>query len=568
MSRSRPITSRATAASLVAALGLCVGATSCFFGTEGKEPPAAELYFPTGVLVSPGSTTLYVANSDFDLRYSGGSLMVLDLPNLRRTVAPIVTALQEELPAAAVCQAATTHLRENGDLDQKRLATVSFRENADEWLYPGPCGPIPIDAYIRNVAYIGAFASGLLLTHEPDGSRARLFAPVRGDPSITYFDVDDDRLADPNSVADYRLDCGQAGDFRTQRADAGSALFCNADHRVGQDPSHNLRGLQLPADPVGIAATADGRAIVAAHQTQSAASLVINDWDSRPELSYFIPNLAAGPTEVAAIPEPKFVAVARERAQAADRPFIYRSGFAVSYIAEAQLDLLRYVPDSGSVPPRPFIQRELAVGVFTTANGFDSRGVAIVDTERRACEQSCDGVTDDLACLTACAENIPIRIYMANRDPASLLVGDMRSIVNRAEDDSGQEVITSATEDVFFFDSVPLDFGASRLEVGHIVDETGAIVERVFAVAFDTRRVFIFDPFQNRMEAVIRTGRGPHDIGFDVDVDENGEPFGYLYVGHFTDSYLGVVDLDKRHGLSFGNMVASFGVPNPPDENN
>ena len=534
MSRSRPHSSRATAAALVAGLGLSLSAGSCFFGAEGREPPVDRLYFPTGVLVAPGGTTLYVANSDFDLRYSGGTLMALDLPAMRGRVGPIVDGLAAGQTAVELCGAAGP--------------------NADAWLNPGPCGPIGLSQFIDDVVFIGAFASGLLFTQEPNGDRARLFAPVRGDPSITYFDVGDDSL-----------ECGQAVDYQPG-TESSSGLFCSGDFRLGQDPDRNLRGLQLPADPVGIAANASGEAIVVAHQTQGTASLVVNDWETRPELAYFTSNLAAGPTEVAAIPEPAFVAVAREQAQADDRPFIYRSGFAVTFRGTAELDLLRYIPDSGSVPPRPFIQRELAVGVFTTAAGFDSRGVAIIDTERRACEESCGGVVDALSCLTACAENIPLKIYMANRSPASLLIGDMRMIVNRAVDDAGVEQITSATEDVFFFDSVPLDFGASRVEVGQIVDQSGELVERIFAVAFDTRRVFVFDPFAHRMEAVIRTGRGPHDIGFDVGVDDAGETFSYLYVGHFTDSYLGVVDLDQRRPATFGNMVATIGDPEPPED--
>ncbi|MEQ9319580.1 MAG: hypothetical protein RIF41_10505, partial [Polyangiaceae bacterium] len=541
-----PTSSRATAAALVAGLGLSLTAGSCFFWAEGREPPVDRLYFPTGVLASPGGSTLYVANSDFDLRYSGGTLMALNLPEMRARVRGIVDGLGAGQSTAEICGAAGP--------------------NTDEWLNPGPCGPIGLEPFIERVVFIGAFASGLLLTHEPNGDRARLFAPVRGDPSITYFDVTDDRDVTPNAGnLDFTLECGQAETY-TSGTEGSSALFCSGDYRLGQDPDRNLRGLQLPADPVGLAANPSGEAIVIAHQTQGTASLVVNDWATRPELAYFVPNLAAGPTEVAAVPEPAFVALAREQALAEGRPFIYRSGYAITFRGTPELDLLRYIPDSGSVPPRPFIQRELAVGVFTTASGFDSRGVAIIDTERRACEESCGGVADALACLTACAENIPLKIYMANRSPASLLVGDMRMIVNRAVDDAGVEQITSATEDAFFFDSVPLDFGASRVEVGQIVDKSGELVERIFAVAFDTRRVFVFDPFTHQMEAVIRTGRGPHDIGFDVGVDDNGDPYAYLYVGHFTDSYLGVVDLDQRRPATFGSMVATIGDPEPPED--
>src|SRR5947208_598773 len=101
-------------------------------------------------------------------------------------------------------------------------ASVGLPPNATPILYPGPCGSLNLDAPpgayfassqgrppIRNSARIGAFATdAVFVCHPPsdptegtaDCSRgdadprgARLFVPVRGDPSVTFFDVDDDR---------------------------------------------------------------------------------------------------------------------------------------------------------------------------------------------------------------------------------------------------------------------------------------------------------------------------------------------------------------------------------------
>src|SRR5450432_3007905 len=55
-----------------------VGA-SCFTGTVGLEPPLANAYFPTALTISPGRSTLYIASSDFDLQYSGGTVLAVDL---------------------------------------------------------------------------------------------------------------------------------------------------------------------------------------------------------------------------------------------------------------------------------------------------------------------------------------------------------------------------------------------------------------------------------------------------------------------------------------------------------
>jgi hypothetical protein len=63
------------------------------------------------------------------------------------------------------------------------------------------------------------------------------------------------------------------------------------------------------------------------------------------------------------------------------------------------------------------------------------------------------------------------------------------------------------------------------------------------------------------VESIIHTGRGPHAIAFDTADDHS-----HLYVAHFTDSYVGVVDLDQRHAATFGQMFATLGVPTPPTE--
>lgn len=516
------------------AISVSLLGAGCFTDADGRQPDANRLYFPTGLVTSPGGTTLYVANSDFDLGFSGGSLQAMNLEKIREDTSVIVETIAAGGDTNAACRAAG-----RGD-------------NPDPWLNPGPCDAFPVAPYIENVAFIGAFASGVLLVHQPDGTAARLFVPVRGEPSITYFDVEDDRGADAAFSPTFTLSCQQ-----------GEDRFCNDAHRLGRDPDRTLRGLQLPADPVGIAATADGEAIVTAHQTQGAASLVINDWSTTPELTFFLSNLSAGPTEVAGVPEPAFSALAEQAADAGGYTFTYRPGFAVTFRSSPELDLLRFVPDSGAVPPRPFIVRDEAIGISTNASAFDSRGIALVASERQACEAACP--TDSLACSVACAEDVPIKLYMANRNPASLLIGRLETTVNRSFID-GEEVITSASETAFFYDSVPLNFGPSRIEVGPVVTADGEIEERVFVVCFDSRTVFVFDPFAQRTEAVIRTGRGPHDVAFDTGVDDDGESYAFLYIGHFTDSYIGIADLDMRRALTFAQIFANVGQPTPPQE--
>ncbi len=478
-----------------------------------------------------------MANSDFDLRYSGGTVQALDLAALRETVDRIPQALADGASVAEAC------------------AQAGLGANPDPWLNPGPCSPLPVAPRVRSHAFIGAFASGLLLTHDPNDARARLFVPVRGDPSITYFDIQDDRAATADFAPSFRLDCAQLGDG-----------FCHSAHRIGRDPDRNLRGVQLPADPVGIAGSADGSAIVTAHQTQKAASLLYNDWTGTPWLSYFANNLPQGPTELVPIPPPALVAAAMAEAEQEGRSFDYHEGFVLTFRSTAQLDILRYYPDSGAAPPRPFIVRGYATAVTITASGYDSRGVAVLDDERRACEATCDEL--DVDCLEACAA-VPLQLFVANRSPASLLIGEVVTELDTAiepGDPAGSTVLTGASESLYLYDSVPLTFGPSRLEVGTVINADGELEQRVFAVCFDSRTVFAFDPAEHRLELVIRAGRGPHDIAFDSGQDATGRRYAHMYVGHFTDSYLGVVDLDMRRPLTYGQMFASVGVPSEPVE--
>lgn len=533
-------------ARLCAALGLALGipaclAAGCFTSSEGLEPPLATFYFPTGLVVSPGNTALYVANSDFDLQYSGGTVQALDLAALRSRAASAATEVGAAMATGA-------------DLGAACSAALGVGKNDQTLLHPGPCAPLDAAAFVRASASIGAFASGATILLREDGPGARLYVPVRGDPSITYFDIPDDRdpAAPVSTCADplFCLDCGASS----------AEARCGADHRVGENPYANIRNLVLPPEPVGIAATqrAAGDPIVVAHQTEQAASLLINRWGGaeRPTLEFYLTDLPLGPTEVGAVPVP--AAVDWAAASSPEEAIDYRPGFLVTYRASNELTLLRYEDDALSSPARPFLSRAGSLLISENSAGNDSRGVAVDGSQRAACEAEC--AEGDVACGLDCLA-IPLRLFIANRAPASLLVARIETGV--VESDG---VVTGAFDSIVIEDSVALTFGASRVELGHVVDKQGELSLRVFAVAFDSRFIFSYDPVARRVDAVIRTGRGPHDVAFDVaagDAESGASAHAYLYVGHFTDSYVGVVDLDTRRP-TFGQMLVNIGPPVPP----
>src|SRR6187431_2700268 len=55
----------------------------CVEPDDGREPPLDQIYFPTGLALSPDNSRLYVANSDWDLQFNAGSVQVYDTARLR-----------------------------------------------------------------------------------------------------------------------------------------------------------------------------------------------------------------------------------------------------------------------------------------------------------------------------------------------------------------------------------------------------------------------------------------------------------------------------------------------------
>ena len=137
-------------------------------------------------------------------------------------------------------------------------------------------------------------------------------------------------------------------------------------------------------------------------------------------------------------------------------------------------------------------------------------------------------------------------VYVSNRTPSTLLVGETRSNDSQTSSDDLPRI----------YDSVPVGFGPSRVLTGMVRGQDGKLVLRVFVVCFDARAIYVYDPLGRRVEQVIHTGRGPHALAVDAE-------HGLGYLAHFTDSYLGVVDLDQGHA-TYGEIIATVGVPTPP----
>lgn len=547
------------------ALVLGCALSGCYSAGDGIEPPHGRAYFPVGLAITQGAAHLVVANSDFDLQYNAGTLSVLDLDRVR---AFVPKPCEDDAGCSAEERCDREPTSENGGVPAwvcvdsdgpeagKPCGLVAERRVQDQLVYPGRCESIDWvrppegEALLTDSVEIGAFCTDVVYRGrgptQPAGPAGRLFVPVRGDATLHWVDVD----------GEGQLDCGQA-------FNRGA---CDDHHRAGNDPEEeNTRDLRLDAEPFAVDATPDGEAVLVSNQTTGRVSLFVNDWSSRgPRLEFVVTNLPSRPVGVAALPPP-----ALSLAGSLD----YAPGFLVTFRNAAQVRLIRYYSDSVSEPERPYATNTGVVGVTINSLGTDSRGIAVDATERRAAESECadrqgldPGCAGDPSCVGALSDEdrrlylgclsqaaaVPLSVFVANRTPASLLVGHTIPAVNAI----------SSTELPAFQESVPLTLGPSRVVTGEVIvgeDASGAPVyePRVFAVCFDSRRVFIFDPIRVRVEAEIATGRGPHALAVDRE-------HGLLYVAHFTDSYIGVVSIDRRFPRTYARTLASIGKASAP----
>jgi hypothetical protein len=544
----------------------------CFSSSGGTSPPLDTLYFPVGLSLIGNAEYLAVANSDYDLHYNAGTLITLDLQKLR-ALTPTACSSDENCDPSSRCDSfpsvenaqvpSYVCVAREGDAAGLPCRGAPERGLSQRLLYPGRCQHIDFAAagLLRDGVKIGAFATDVIHSPRPASADStnpaeagRLFVPVRGDATLHWLSV----------TADGLLDCGQGG----------NSGACDDYHRVGDDPDQeNARDLRLDPEPFAVAASANGEAIAISNRTSGRVALFVNDWASGPKLKSVLTGLPGYPVGLVSLPPPG-VATAKLALGELTAELDYAPGFLVTYSNAPEVDLLRYF-ENGKNPEQPYLTRANAAGIFINSSGFDSRGIAVDASIRDELEAECDtrwavptGCVGDAACVAelsadparqqgyvaclAAASGTPVDVYVANRAPASLLVGRTRPIQNAVETSEIPE----------FYDTVPLTLGPSRVlsgrvTVGQRADGTREFEQRVFVACFDSERVFVYDPARRRLETEIATGRGPHAIAIDADN-------GLLYVAHFTDSYIGVVSIDRRHPMTYGKTLASIGRPTPP----
>lgn len=572
----------------VALAALAPSLTHCYATGQGSSPPLDRLYFPVGLAVSHGGKALYALNSDFDLQYNGGTIQALDLTAIRRDALLAITR-----PYHSALPLARPEERPEG-ADTLSCAEISLpgvrKDGTARPLGESCAPPVLASAYVRDAAVIGAFGTDLQISRNralldpPPGqarlgprAKDRLFAPLRGSAAVLWVDVDSDLGAgDP-----MKLDCGTRVDAR-----------CDAIHLTGPNPDNepqNTRKLTLPGEPFGLAQGQDGSSMVVTHQNDTKATLVTTGLPytcengappcDRPAVQFVAEGVRTGGTSIVSVPYDG-------EAFAAGK--IPKPAFLGTSRLVAEIGLLREYPDQtdgvASTLRRPFLSRERAYPLTIAAGGTDSRGIVLDPSPRIACKARVkrDGrpAADVEKDLVACARK-PLRVFVANRSPAALLVGELGS-------DVGNDTIDAFDpEKLTFYDSIPLTQGPSKVFLAPIVDANGKYVLRVFVVCFDASSIFVIDPETRELENTIRVEAGPFAMAFDpfdptkvatgetvltenVAVPALGDTpvrkYRFAYVASFTKSAIQVVDLDNSvtNKDTFEKVVFTVGEPTLP----
>ncbi|MCB9658750.1 MAG: hypothetical protein R3B40_02170 [Polyangiales bacterium] len=241
-----------SAALLVGCLGGCLS-------NEGAAPPEALLLSPIATALVPSTGTpshLLVLNSNFNLRYNGGSLHSYDLAVLNSAIDSACVAPRVGLTDAECRESETCAVAASCVLVPEQLTDV---DDAG-----GQLLVTSVPGLLAGEVRVGSYGSSIAV----DANAARVYLAIRADADITVVDLQPDG----------GLSCGGNG---------GELHTCDTAARHIDQTLANARGVTLQPDPLGISvqpladlvAGDEGSALIVAHRS-GAASFIVDRGDS------------------------------------------------------------------------------------------------------------------------------------------------------------------------------------------------------------------------------------------------------------------------------------------------
>lgn len=557
----------------------------------GETPCRQQLYFPTGVAVDPDGDVLYVTNGNADLRYSGGSMMALDLRRFDCAVEYARQGFQGTVPDCSDIDYLTLPDRCLADetpprLSQSQTDHDGCRRNlldpsiieCDECPYimsavrignfpsaivvqprPTPVPPFPVvesklqcpdstpNCQPNQMVSVPACPPGSVplqgggMTCQPTsnpGFNRRLWTPVRGDPSITYIHV----IKTPRtstSPSTVTLNCG--GDSRNQDGPLGN---CDTQRISQRDLHGDMRNAPTPnpdtlrplaPEPFGISLNQCDVGLTSVPECSSGqtpfAHLGVTHLTTG-QVSLIDANTFS-PSSIRGMPEP----TERVVLDVGGPVITVQSGpvgaFAIAPRLSGDRNTYWYVTSRASSTIASFLVNQANNISITFGFGVSAGPFGSGDDVR--------GVVFD--------EDGGRGFFLDNRPPALFVVD------TRLEPSTGlprNQVV----------DIVPVCLGASHLEIRSFLD-AGRRVTRAYVACFTAGQLMVIDADLGTVIAVTNIGQGPFDLAFNFGPGMPEPSRRRAYVSNYVDTTISVVDLEPG-SLTENRVIATIGIPTPP----
>jgi hypothetical protein len=525
-------------------------ASACSLSQQGVSPPADTFFYPASAVVDSTKSWLFVTNSNADLRYNDGTLVMVDLVD---ALADRTNKGGPFLPAGGPVLSAGGGFQTWDLCPQEDYVNPLPRSdpqiccwdrldssilNCDERRYVQP------DATVR----IGSFAAGMLLqpdcaacdstpatastpgsTCVPDPTTpGRLLIGVRGDTSLTWID-----LVAPAGALHPSFKCTDAVGPSLTECDSIHRIIDTTSALVTESMDTQAPIVQVPDEPyaleldstlgllyighlVGSTAIVDSGGVSLFDVSSTRAPLTMDSFLA-PFPSPFPPN-SAGAFGITAL---ELHVPLGQPVMAGARQELFASS--------------RYVPaitamaPFGNVTP-PFACDGSARDLVVESAG-DSFNSGLVGSEMRGIE-----FIEPKAPTDPSAPPYAQRAYALERVPPDL-VG-----FNIARNNAGQIVTT------------PTDVSETCSSPTFLYQHDAGDGPRLYVNCFDTGEIYVFDPTVPTLLTTLQVGRGPAGLVF----PEDSSPIAYV-IG-FSDNNLSVLDLAPGSATQY-HVIERIGFP-------
>jgi hypothetical protein len=513
-------------------LGACTG------NDEGRTAPPDTFFFPTGVVVSPDARWAVVTNGNTDLRFNGGTVVMVDM--------------QAAVAAYKNGQCTDRDPIDNRIVvcDQKPLIDIhkTFRLGN----FPGqpaiqqflkPTGAA-IERGSLQSCTPSAADPNCIPQYEPDPSQGfRLLIPVRGDPSLTWINV----------APDGTPDCEQS---------PGLVGQCAVSHRVTQLTTNLNQTVVYAPEPFGVAVSNEMGLAMTSHL--AAATVSLFDLGDHPEMhpqfvdvlnAVFDPNAqgAQAAYGVALRPlDPTLIPTT-----CAGLPGCTMGDYELFFATSRVSARLAQLVARGGDLCRPEL---CACGADKPGTHCGPHGEPCKCGDGGEPCSQCNPGYRGLALVES--TQVRLDVYLADGS-------DVRDI-KFTKDGSRAYVVDRAPPSVIEIDttSTPPPAGDPRDVILHAVEvcpqpsllalreDPGPL--RVYVTCFAAGQIFVVDPLAVEVVDVINVGRGPNAVTPFQDAT-----LGTLgIVANFADNDLSVVDLAPGSPTE-NTVLFKIGMPNP-----